>query len=94
MILAATAQKTVPERKCVGCGEKKQKNELIRVVRLPDDAGVEIDRTGKKSGRGAYICPKKSCLKKARKRLEFSLDCKIPDEVFAKLEAEIEREDA
>lgn len=52
--------------------------------------GVEIDRTGKKSGRGAYICPSRACLKKARKRLETSLECKIPDEILEKLELEIE----
>ena len=83
--------KKVPERKCIGCSEKKAKKDLIRIVRLPDDKGVEIDKTGKKSGRGAYICPSAACLKKAKKRLEINLDCKIPDEVFQKLEMEIER---
>ena len=83
--------KKVPERKCIGCSEKKAKKDLIRIVRLPDDKGVEIDRTGKKSGRGAYICPSSSCLKKARKRLEMHLECKIPEEVFQNLELEIER---
>ncbi len=86
------AVKRIPERKCIGCSEKKAKNELIRIVRLPDGAGVELDRTGKKSGRGAYICPSASCLKKAKKRLESNLECKIPDEVFEKLEKEIEGE--
>ena len=86
-----SVNKKVPERKCIGCSEKKAKNELIRIVRLPDEKGVEIDRTGKKSGRGAYICPSASCLKKARKRLELNLECKIPDEVFQNLEMEIER---
>ena len=85
-----TAKKKMPERKCVGCSEKKAKNELIRIVRLPDEKGVEIDRTGKKSGRGAYICPSAACLKKARKRLETSLECRIPDELFEKLALEIE----
>ena len=84
-----TAQKKIPERRCVGCGEKKQKRELIRIVRLAA-GGVEIDPTGKKSGRGAYICPSKACLKKARKRLESNLECEIPEEVFSKLEDEIE----
>ena len=86
------ALKKTPERKCVGCSEKKAKNELIRIVRLPDEKGVELDRTGKKSGRGAYICPSAACLKKAKKRLEANLECKIPDEVFEKLEKEIEGE--
>lgn len=81
--------KKIPERQCVGCKERKPKKELIRVVRLPDENGVEIDLTGKKSGRGAYICPKVDCLKKARKRLEYSLECEIPDELFKKLEDDI-----
>lgn len=85
-----SVKKKTPERKCVGCSEKKAKNELIRIVRLPDEKGVEIDRTGKKSGRGAYICSSAACLKKARKRLEASLECKIPDELFEKLAVEIE----
>ena len=86
-----SVNKKVPERKCIGCSEKKAKKDLIRIVRLPDGKGVEIDRTGKKSGRGAYICPSASCLKKARKRLEINLECKIPEEVFQNLEIEIER---
>jgi len=49
-----------------------------------------VDATGKKSGRGAYICPSNNCLKKARKRLEANLDCSIPEEIFIKLEKEIE----
>ena len=84
-----TAQKKIPERRCVGCGEKKTKRDLIRVVRLANDGGVEIDLTGKKSGRGAYICPSKACLKKARRRLESNLGCGIPDDLFQKLEDEI-----
>jgi predicted RNA-binding protein YlxR (DUF448 family) len=89
--LQNSVNKKVPERKCIGCSEKKAKNDLIRIVRLPDEKGVEIDRTGKKSGRGAYICPSATCLKKARKRLELNLECKIPEEVFQNLEIEIER---
>lgn len=89
-ILQGASKRKMPERKCIGCSEKKMKNELIRIVRLPNENGVEIDRTGKKSGRGAYICPSRACLKKAKKRLETSLDCKIPDEIFDKLELEIE----
>lgn len=81
--------KKIPERRCVGCSEKKPKRELIRIVRLPETNEVEIDLTGKKSGRGAYICPSASCLKKARRRLEFNLECSIPDEIFIKLESEI-----
>ncbi|MBQ8496892.1 MAG: YlxR family protein [Clostridia bacterium] len=85
-----SVNKKIPERKCIGCSEKKAKKDLIRIVRLPDGQGVELDKTGKKSGRGAYICPSASCLKKAKKRLEYSLECKIPEEVFQKLEMEIE----
>lgn len=85
-----SAIKKIPERKCIGCSEKKAKKDLIRIVRLPEGQGVEIDKTGKKSGRGAYICSSATCLKKARKRLESHLDCKIPEEVFKNLELEIE----
>ena len=86
-----SVNKKMPERKCIGCSEKKAKKDMIRIVRLPDEKGVEIDRTGKKSGRGAYICPSASCLKKAKKRLEMHLECQIPEEVFQNLELEIER---
>jgi predicted RNA-binding protein YlxR (DUF448 family) len=89
--LQNSVNKKVPERKCIGCSEKKAKKDLIRIVRLPDEKGVEIDRTGKKSGRGSYICPSAACLKKARKRLEANLECTIPEEVFQNLEMEIER---
>ena len=83
-------KKKTPERRCVGCGESKDKRELIRVVRTPEGE-VCLDATGKKSGRGAYICKNSSCLKKARKarRLESSLECNIPDEVYDKLEEEL-----
>jgi len=58
--------KKIPQRMCVGCQEMKPKKQLIRVVRTPDDS-VVIDPTGKKSGRGAYICPDLDCLGKALK---------------------------
>ncbi len=76
----------VPTRRCTGCGEHFAKNELIRVLRTPEGE-IVIDATGKKSGRGAYICKKLDCFKKARrqKRLETSLECAIPDEVYEKL---------
>jgi len=83
-------KKKIPERKCVGCSAVRPKSELIRIVRLPESGGIEVDATGKKSGRGAYICPSNNCLKKARKRLEANLDCSIPEEIFIKLEKEIE----
>lgn len=88
--MSADIKRKVPERQCIGCRERKSKFDLIRIVRLPDGAGIELDRTGKKSGRGAYICPKKECLKLARKRLASTLETEIPDEIFARLEKEIE----
>ena len=83
-------KRKIPMRQCLGCNAHLPKNELLRVVRDPEGA-VSLDFKGKKSGRGAYICPSAACLKKARKRLEINLDCKIPEEVFQNLEIEIER---
>ena len=80
----------IPVRRCTGCGEHLPKKELIRVVRTPEGE-ILLDESGKKSGRGAYICKNASCLKKARKakRLESSLACSIPDEVYDRLEEEL-----
>lgn len=80
-------EKKIPERRCVGCGISFPKKDLIRVVRLPD-GGAELDPTGKKAGRGAYICRGAECLKKARKakRLERNLEVTISDEVYEELE--------
>lgn len=80
----------VPVRRCTGCGEHFPKKELIRVLRTPD-GDILLDDSGKKSGRGAYICKNASCLKKARKarRLETSLECSIPDGVYDRLEEEL-----
>ncbi len=80
-------EKKIPERRCVGCGISFPKKDLIRVVRLPD-GGAELDPTGKKAGRGAYICRSVECLKKARKakRLERNLEVTISDEVYEELE--------
>ena len=82
--------KKIPVRRCVGCGEHFPKGELVRVVRTPEGE-VTLDLTGKKSGRGAYICKKSTCLKKARKsrRIETSLECSIPDAVYDRMEEEI-----
>lgn len=82
--------KKQPTRRCTGCGEHFPKCELIRVLRTPD-GDIVIDEGGKRSGRGAYICKSVSCFKKARKqrRLEASLECSIPEEVYAKLEEEL-----
>ncbi|MBQ8523518.1 MAG: YlxR family protein [Clostridia bacterium] len=80
----------VPERRCTGCGESFPKKELIRIVRSPEGE-VSIDFTGKKSGRGAYICPKSACFKKARKqgRIAKSLEITISDELYEALEREV-----
>lgn len=70
-------------RKCLGCNEMKPKKELIRAVKSPDGE-ISLDLTGKKSGRGAYICPDKVCFQKARKgkRIERALDTQIPESVY------------
>ena len=88
--MAGTGVKKQPIRRCTGCGEHFPKPTLIRVVRTPEGE-IVLDEIGKKSGRGAYICKSASCLKKARKakRLESSLDCRIPDEVYDRLEEEL-----
>ena len=82
--------KKQPERRCTGCGEHFPKSELIRVLRTPEGE-IVLDFTGKKSGRGAYICKNPTCLKKARKarRIEASLECSIPESVYIKLEEEL-----
>ena len=86
-------KKKTPERQCLGCGEHRAKSELLRVVRAPDGS-VSLDFTGKKSGRGAYICKNVACLKQARRtrRLSRSLECEIPDEVLEAMEAELNAE--
>lgn len=86
-------QKKVPLRKCNGCGAQKPKRELVRVVRSPEGA-VSLDRTGKKPGRGAYVCPNVDCLAKAKKakRLERVLECTIPENVYAEMEEALEHD--
>lgn len=83
------ANKKIPMRQCVGCGEMKVKKELIRVIKTEEE--VLLDTTGRKNGRGAYICANPECLKKARKSkgLERSLKASIPDEVYENLEKEM-----
>ena len=77
-------------RKCTGCGESFAKKDLIRVVRSPEGE-VSLDFTGKKSGRGAYVCKSSQCFKKARKanRFKNNLECEISEELLAALEEEI-----
>ena len=79
--------KKVPLRMCSGCMERKPKKELVRVVRSPE-GDLALDATGKKAGRGAYVCASENCLKRARKakRLERALACQIPPEIYEKLE--------
>lgn len=75
---------------CLGCGEMKPKKELVRIVRSPE-GDISIDLTGKKSGRGAYICKNAECLEKARKahKLEKSFSCQIEQSVYDTMEAEL-----
>ncbi len=85
-----TPIKKMPQRKCIGCDKMNDKKEMLRIVRNKEGE-VFLDPTGKKSGRGAYICKDISCFDRARKkrRFENSLKCKIPDEVYTRLEKEI-----
>lgn len=84
------AVKKIPMRMCCGCGEMKPKKELIRVVRTSENE-VKLDFTGRLNGRGAYICPDKSCLVKARKskRIERAFECRISDELYEAFENEL-----
>ncbi len=81
--------KKVPLRQCVGCGEMKNKRDMMRVLRAADGA-ICLDVTGKKNGRGAYICTQRECLQKARrnKGLERSFKMSIPEEVYETLDKE------
>ncbi len=83
--------KKIPERKCMGCMNSFPKAELVRIVKNKEGE-ISLDTTGKKAGRGAYICKSAECLKKAirAKRLEKSFECEIPDEVVRALEASLE----
>ena len=78
--------KKIPQRKCVGCNEMKDKKSLLRIVRSPEGE-ISLDLTGKKNGRGAYVCPDKACITKAVKeqRLDRALEKSISDEVYNKL---------
>ena len=88
------AQKKIPARQCIGCLTSRPKKELVRVVRAPSGE-ISIDPVGKKPGRGAYLCRKVECLRKAQKakRLERAFQCPVPDEVMAKLEEELNAAD-
>ena len=84
-------QKKIPQRQCMGCRERREKRQLIRVVRSPEGE-VSLDFSGKKNGRGAYLCPDPQCLKKAikSKALDRSLEVTIPQEIYDRLEKEME----
>lgn len=83
-------QKHLPQRMCVGCQEMKNKKELLRVVRTPDEA-IILDKTGKQAGRGAYVCNNEECFTKAfkEKRLERALKQKINPEIYEQLRESI-----
>jgi len=83
--------KKVPLRQCIGCGEMKSKKEMMRVLKVTDGT-ICLDVTGKKNGRGAYICTQRECLQKARKNkgLERSFKMSIPEEVYENLNKEFE----
>ena len=85
-----SANRKVPTRQCTGCGEMKNKKEMLRVLKTAEGE-VVLDATGRRNGRGAYLCFSKECLQKARKNrgLERSLKMGIPSEVYDNLEKEL-----
>lgn len=85
------ANKKIPMRQCIGCGEMKPKKEMIRVIKTAEDE-IILDTTGRKNGRGAYICPGSGCLQKAIKckGLERSFKMPIPKDVYEMLTKEME----
>lgn len=87
-------QRKIPLRKCTGCQEMKSKKELIRVVRT-EEGEFSLDFTGKKSGRGAYICPAMDCLERAQKSkgLERSFKSAVPREVYEQMKEELLKEE-
>ena len=91
----AVAQKKIPMRQCLGCREHKPKRELVRVVRSPEGE-VSLDLTGRLNGRGAYLCRSAACLHRAIKAraLSRAFGTEVPEEVFLRLESEIESGDA
>ena len=84
------AERKIPLRKCVGCGEMKDKRSLVRIVR-GKDGSVSVDLTGKAPGRGAYICKSAECLKAAQKakRIEKSFSAQIEPEIYERLRTEL-----
>ena len=84
--------KKIPMRMCVGCREMKEKRDLIRIVRTPEGDAV-LDPTGKKSGRGAYVCRRAECLQRAlrQKQLERQLEIKLTQDITEALTGEMEK---
>ncbi|MCM1091867.1 MAG: YlxR family protein [Butyrivibrio sp.] len=91
-----TRSKKLPLRQCVGCGEMRSKKEMMRVLKSAEDDTICLDMTGKKNGRGAYVCKSGECLQKARrnKGLERSFKMAIPKEVYDALEKEFDELEA
>lgn len=82
--------KKIPQRSCMGCGEKKDKKDLIRIVK-DKEGNLSVDKTGKAPGRGAYLCDAQECLEKAKKakRLERALETTIDDAIYEELRSVI-----
>lgn len=82
----------VPLRQCIGCGARKEKKELVRIIKVPE-GDILTDTSGKKNGRGAYICNSVSCLVAARKKhaLDRAFKAAVPDSVFDEIEKELEK---
>ena len=92
--MVSSMNKKIPMRMCVGCGEMKGKKEMMRVLKTPEGP-IVLDMTGRKNGRGAYLCRNLDCLRKAEKNkgLERSFKMNIPDEVYRNLEKEFGESD-
>ncbi len=86
--------KKIPMRQCVGCGELKDKKKMVRILKTPE-GDITLDMTGRKNGRGAYVCRSAECLSRARrnKGLERSFKMSIPNEVYDNLEKEFNASD-
>ena len=82
--------KKIPLRQCIGCGEMKNKREMIRILKTAE-GGIVLDATGRKNGRGAYLCPSMDCFLKAKKSrgLDRSFKMAVPAEVYERLEKEM-----
>ncbi len=84
--------KKIPMRMCIGCGEMQEKRSLVRVIKTSEDE-ILLDSTGKKSGRGAYLCKSMECFEKAQKgrKLERAFSCKVDNAVYEELKNELQR---